>query len=178
MEGQGQRSHVCFRWHLGAWSWDLRDSYVRYCTRGVISTSLQVFYRWGSGMISNLPNVSLERPETNSKLGLSTPESTFFSCPRLAHPVNLKSPLRPTWASQLATFCTDPSYYSVSIRGLSLNLSLSLCGHFPHPYPLLYPPQSSLQCYTQRGHYRSLGQAHPYAVKCLEMQLKWLFLLK
>ena len=57
-------------------------------------------------MISNLPNVSLERPETNSKLGLSTPESTFFSRPRPAHPVNLKSPPRPTWASHLATFCT------------------------------------------------------------------------
>lgn len=76
------------------WSWDLTGFLycVRYCIRGVISTSLQVFYRWGSEMISNLPNVSLERPETNSKLGLSTPESTFFCRPRPAHPVNLKSP--------------------------------------------------------------------------------------
>ena len=134
------------------WSWDLTGFLycVRYCIRGVMSTSLQVFYRWGSEMISNLPNVSLERPETNSKLGLSTPESTFFCRPRPAHPVNLKSPLRSTCASQLA-FCTDPSYDSVSIRSLSSNHSLSLCGHFPHPYPLISSSELIAVLYPERA---------------------------
>ena len=113
-------------------------------------------------MISNLPNVSLERPETNSKLGLSTPESTFFSRPRLAHPGNLKSPLRPTWASQLATFCTDPSYYSVSIRGLSLNI-LILSYILLRAHCSVIPREGTTELWVR---------PIPHAVKCLEMQLK------
>lgn len=142
MEGHGQRSRESQLASLGMELMLMGFLYsVRYCTRGVISIFLQVFYRWGSEMVRNFPNVSLELAETKIQNQACALQSQSSS----------RSPERPTlfvWnapqpslhCSGCDAFSSSHSIYSVGTRGLSSSIAclFVVITHILVPFCILF----------------------------------------